>query len=86
DVTLFANGTFAPDAEQMLALEKRNVRFEPASVAELEKDGSGRLIVRLEDGRRTGVKALFTAPPNTMACPLAEQLGCTFTEGFLGPV
>ncbi|TJW92754.1 MAG: NAD(P)/FAD-dependent oxidoreductase, partial [Mesorhizobium sp.] len=32
------------------------------------------------------VKALFTAPPNTMACPLAEQLGCTFTEGFLGPV
>ncbi|RWM97430.1 MAG: NAD(P)/FAD-dependent oxidoreductase [Mesorhizobium sp.] len=86
DVTLFANGTFEPDAEQLLALKKRDVRFEPAGVAELEEDGSGGLIVRLEDGRRTGVRALFTAPPNTMSSPLAEQLGCTFTEGFLGSV
>ncbi|TIQ82655.1 MAG: NAD(P)/FAD-dependent oxidoreductase, partial [Mesorhizobium sp.] len=86
DVTLFANGTLEPDAEQMLALEKRDVRFEPAGVAELEKNGSGGLIVRLEDGRRTGVKALFTAPRNTMASVLAEQLGCTLTEGLLGPV
>ncbi|MEI8698644.1 NAD(P)/FAD-dependent oxidoreductase [Mesorhizobium sp. M6A.T.Ce.TU.002.03.1.1] len=86
DVTLFANGMFEPDAEQMLALERRNVRFEPAGVAGLEKDSSGGLIVSLEDGRKAGIKALFTAPRNTMASPLAEQLGCTFTEGFLGPV
>ncbi|AZO01321.1 NAD(P)/FAD-dependent oxidoreductase [Mesorhizobium sp. M9A.F.Ca.ET.002.03.1.2] len=86
DVTLFANGMFEPDAEQMLALERRNVRFEPAGVAELEKDGSGGLTVRLEDGRKAGVKALFTAPRNTMASPVAEQLGCGFTEGLLGPV
>jgi thioredoxin reductase len=86
DVTLFANGIFEPDAEQMLALERRNVRFEPAGVAELEKGASGGLIVNLDDGRKAGIKALFTAPRNTMASPLAEQLGCTFTEGLLGPV
>ncbi|MER8828383.1 NAD(P)/FAD-dependent oxidoreductase [Mesorhizobium sp. M0938] len=86
DVTLFANGVFEPDAEQMLALERRNVRFEPTGVANLEKDGSGGLIANLKDGRKAGIKALFTAPRNTMASPLAEQLGCSFTEGLLGPV
>lgn len=86
DVTLFANGLFEPDAEQACALERRKVRFEPAAVAELQNDGAGGLIVHLEDSRQVGVKAMFTAPRNTMASPLAEQLGCAFTEGLLGPV
>ncbi|PTE10196.1 NAD(P)/FAD-dependent oxidoreductase [Mesorhizobium helmanticense] len=86
DVTLFANGLFEPDAEQAYALERRKVRFEPAAVAELQNDGAGGLIVHLEDSRQVGVKAMFTAPRNTMASPLAEQLGCAFTEGLLGPV
>ncbi|MEO5755849.1 MAG: NAD(P)/FAD-dependent oxidoreductase [Mesorhizobium sp.] len=86
DVTLFGNSQFEPDAEQMLALQRHNVRFEPTSVAEMAKDGTGGLIVRLDDGRNIGVRAMFTAPRNTMASPLAEQLGCGFTEGFLGPV
>ncbi|TIX35700.1 MAG: NAD(P)/FAD-dependent oxidoreductase, partial [Mesorhizobium sp.] len=47
---------------------------------------AGGLSVSLEDGRKGGVKALFTAPRNTMASPVAEQLGCSFTEGLLGPV
>lgn len=86
DVTLFGNGLLEPDAEQMAVLEKCKVRFEPATVTELREDGSGGLIVHLDDGRKTGVRAMFTAPRNTMASPLAEQLGCDFTDGFLGPV
>ncbi|RUX32248.1 NAD(P)/FAD-dependent oxidoreductase [Mesorhizobium sp. M7A.F.Ca.US.011.01.1.1] len=85
DVTLFGNGLFEPDTEQMRALESRKVRFEPTSVAELREDGSGGLIVHLDDSRKAGVRAMFTAPRNTMASPLAEQLGCGFTEGLLGP-
>jgi thioredoxin reductase len=86
DVTLFSNGLLEPDAEQMLTLEKCKVRFEPATVTELREDGSGGLVVHLDDSRKVGVRAMFTAPRNTMASPLAEQLGCGLTEGFLGPV
>ncbi|MER9842212.1 hypothetical protein NKJ59_13315 [Mesorhizobium australicum] len=32
------------------------------------------------------MKALFTAPRNTMASPLAEQLGRGLKDGLLGPM
>jgi len=86
EVTLFGNGLLEPDAQQMLALEKRKVSFEPTAVTELREDGLGGLIVHLDDGRKAGVRAMFTAPRNMMASPLAEQLGCAFTDGLLGPV
>ncbi|UCI19541.1 NAD(P)/FAD-dependent oxidoreductase [Mesorhizobium sp. B2-1-8] len=85
DVTLLGNGLIEPTAEEMLALEDKNVRFEPATVSELREDGSGGLVVHLDGGRKAGVKAMFTAPRNTMASPLAEQLGCGFKDGLLGP-
>ncbi|RUV37942.1 NAD(P)/FAD-dependent oxidoreductase, partial [Mesorhizobium sp. M7A.F.Ca.MR.228.00.0.0] len=69
DVTLFGNGLFEPDTDQMRALESRKVRFEPTSVAELREDGSGGLIVHLDDSRKAGVRAMFTAPRNIMASP-----------------
>ncbi|WP_421914719.1 NAD(P)/FAD-dependent oxidoreductase [Mesorhizobium sp.] len=86
DVTLFGNAQFEPDAEQITVLDTCKVGFEPTTVSELQEDGSGGLIVHLGDGRKTVVQAMFTAPRNTMASPLAEQLGCGFTDGFLGPV
>ncbi|TPN58061.1 NAD(P)/FAD-dependent oxidoreductase [Mesorhizobium sp. B1-1-4] len=86
DVTLFGNRLIEPDAEQMSVLEGKNVRFEPAAVAELREDGAGGLTVILDDGRKAGVRAIFTAPRNSMASPVAEQLGCGFTDGPLGPV
>ncbi|PBC22578.1 MULTISPECIES: NAD(P)/FAD-dependent oxidoreductase [unclassified Mesorhizobium] len=86
DVTLFGNGQIEPDAGQMLALESKTITFESAIVSELREDGSGGLIVHLEGGRKAGVRAMFAAPRNTMASPLAEQLGCGFTDGLLGPV
>ncbi|MBZ9992333.1 MULTISPECIES: NAD(P)/FAD-dependent oxidoreductase [unclassified Mesorhizobium] len=86
DVTLFGNGLLEPDAEELAALDGKNIRFEPATVQALEEDGSGGLVVHLDGGRNAGVKAIFTAPRNTMASPLAEQLGCDFKDGLLGPV
>jgi thioredoxin reductase len=86
DVTLFTNAAFEPDAEQMRELEARGVKLEPARIAACEADGADGLAVRLDDGRTVRVKALFTAPRTSMASPLAEQLGCAFAEGGLGPI
>ncbi|MEW6633141.1 MAG: NAD(P)/FAD-dependent oxidoreductase [Pseudomonadota bacterium] len=84
DVTLFGNGIFEPDAEQMQALERRQVKFEPGKVTELQEEGSATVAVGLEGGRNVRVKAVFTAPSNEIASPLADQLGCAFNEGPLG--
>ncbi|WP_296746483.1 NAD(P)/FAD-dependent oxidoreductase [Mesorhizobium sp.] len=83
-VTFFGNSLFEPDAEQMRALERRRVKFEPAKVTGLEEDGSATVVVGLEGGRNVRVKAVFTAPSNEIASPLADQLGCAFNEGPLG--
>ncbi len=84
DVTLFADGLLEPDVEQASALEKRNIRFEPARVTEVQDDGSDGLVIGLDGDRSASVRALFTAPRNVMASQLADQLGCAFNEGPLG--
>jgi thioredoxin reductase len=42
--------------------------------------------VRLDDGRRVPIEALYVVPRTRPASPLAEQLGCAFDDGPLGPV
>jgi thioredoxin reductase len=42
--------------------------------------------VRLADGEVVAVDALFTGARARMASPLAEQLGCAFDDGPVGPV
>ena len=70
----------------------RGVRVEPRRLAALVGDGPALAGVRLQgpggqdDGETVGLDALFTAPRTRMASPLAEQLGCIFDEGPLGPV
>lgn len=86
DVTLFTNAAFEPDAEQMRALDARGVKLETARIEVCEADASGGLSLRLAGGHDVRVKALFTAPRTSMASPLAEQLGCAFAEGGLGPI
>ncbi|GLS31436.1 Thioredoxin reductase [Mesorhizobium albiziae] len=85
DVTLFGNGIFVPDDEQMAALRKRGIGFEPAAVAGVEGGPAG-LAVTLAGGAAHALKAMFTAPKTAMTSPLAEQLGCSFEDGMLGPV
>ncbi len=84
DVTLFTNGVFVPNAEQMQALRARNVTVEPASVTQVEGDDG--LLLKLDDGSAQKIKALFTAPRTSMTSTLAEQLGCEFVDGIFGPV
>ena len=89
DVTLFTNRTFEPNDEQRTRLAARGVRVEPRAVAELLGEGTTLSAVRVRgaDGEHVvPLEALFVAPRTRMASPLAEQLGCAFDEGPLGPL
>lgn len=79
--TFFINGAFEIDAEQSAQLAARGVTVENERVIEI----TDRATVRLQDGRNVELDGLFTQPRMRMASPLAEQLGCAFESGPLGP-
>ena len=78
--TLFLNGAFEPDAEQLAKLEQRGVVLEREPVAALE----GHADVVLRNGLRIELAGLFTQPRTRMASPLAQHLGCAFEQGPMG--
>jgi len=84
--TLFLNGEEGPDAEARARLQSRGVTVEPERIAGLEGQGTDLAAVRLDDGRRVPIEALFVAPHTRPTSPLAEQLGCAFDDGPTGPV
>ncbi|NMK44881.1 NAD(P)/FAD-dependent oxidoreductase [Achromobacter sp. Bel] len=84
--TYFTQGEFEPDAEQTALLDKRGVRIERTPIVELMGTTPVLDAVKLADGRRMAVHALFVASKTHMASPLAMQLGCAFDDGPLGPV
>lgn len=83
--TFFTQGAFDPSAEEAELLLRRGVEIERTPVVELLGEGSSVSALRLADGREIAFEAVFTAPKTRMASPLAEQLGCAFTEGMTGP-
>jgi len=78
--TLFLNGAFEPDAEQLASLKRRGVAVEREPVMSLD----GHADVRLSSGRMIQLAGIFTLPHCQMASPLAEQLGCEFEQGPMG--
>ncbi|WMD21832.1 NAD(P)/FAD-dependent oxidoreductase [Achromobacter seleniivolatilans] len=84
--TYFTQGEFEPDAEQAALLNKRGVRIERTPVVELMGAAPAIDAVKLADGRRMAVNALFVASKTHMSSPLAQQLGCAFTDGPQGPL
>lgn len=84
--TYFTQGEFEPDAEQAAVLEKRGVRIERTPIVELMGAAPALDAVKLADGRRMAIHALFVASKTHMASPLAMQLGCAFNDGPQGPL
>lgn len=88
--TLFLNGetTLEPsEYERLLAL---GIAVEPARIAALEGPGQALQGVRLQpngggDARVVPIDALYVAASTRPSSPLAEQLGCAFDEGPMGP-
>ncbi|MNX65622.1 Thioredoxin reductase [compost metagenome] len=84
--TYFTQGEYEPDEEQAALMAKRGVRIERSPIVELMGTAPGLDAVKLADGRRMAVHALFVASKTHMASPLAAQLGCAFNDGPLGPL
>ena len=79
--TLFTNGAFEPDQNQIEQLKARDVTIEPEEVAEIIGE---RATVKLRSGRLVELAGLFVAPEMNVSNPLTEQLGCEYAEGPLG--
>lgn len=80
-VTFYTNGACPLDEAQLADLHARGVEVEHTPVARIEE----RATVVLADGRRDAMAGLFTFGRLQMASPIAEQLGCAFEDGPLGP-
>lgn len=78
--TLFLNGAFEPDAEQLAQLAARGVTLERALVARITNHAT----MVMQDGRIVPLDGLFIAPHTEVASPLAAQLGCEFTPSVMG--
>lgn len=79
--TFFINGVFEPDGGQLKQLQAREVTIERELVTEITGPHAS---VKLRDGRVIELAGLFVASRINASSPLAEQLGCAFTEGPLG--
>ncbi|MBW8843447.1 MAG: NAD(P)/FAD-dependent oxidoreductase [Burkholderiales bacterium] len=79
--TLFLNGAFAPDADELGALAARGARVEATPVLRID----GEADVVLVDGRVLRMAGLFTQPRTALASPVAQQLGCAMEDGPMGP-
>lgn len=83
--TLFLNGA-ALEPEQADTLATRGVTIEPARIEGLEGDDDALSSIRLADGRRQAIDALYIAPQSRLSSPIAAQLGVAIDEGPMGPV
>jgi thioredoxin reductase len=82
ETTLFLNDAFVPDEGQMAQLRKRGVSLEREPIAKI----SDHATVELRDGRAIALDGMFTVTRISSKDPLAEQLGCDFEDGPIGPV
>ncbi|EJE54742.1 thioredoxin reductase [Acidovorax sp. CF316] len=78
--TLFLNGAFEPDADQLAQLQARGVALERGLIDRIE----GAMDIVMRDGRLVPQDGLFTLSRVEVASPVAAQLGCEFEDGPLG--
>jgi thioredoxin reductase len=81
--TLFTNGSFTPDADQLRQLKARDVAIEHEMVGEVFGEAAS---VRLADGRMVELAGLFVASTVSVQGPMAAQLGCEMSEMPFGSV
>lgn len=82
--TLFTNGQFSPDADQLIELAGRGVTLEETPIDRLSDGPEDTIILHLRDGRAEVFAGSFVAPHTEMAAPFADDLGCAFEEGPIG--
>mgnify|MGYP006190082743 CR=1 FL=1 len=88
--TLFLNGDTTLESTERERLLALGITIEPAPIAALEGPGQALQGVRLQasgsgDARVVPLATLYVAATTRPASPLAEQLGCAFDDGPMGP-
>ncbi len=88
--TLLLNGDTTLESAERERLLALGITIEPAPIAALEGPGQALQGVRLQatgsgDARVVPLDALYVAATTRPASPLAEQLGCAFDDGPMGP-
>ena len=78
--TLFLNGAYTPDKEQLAAITRRGTKVESALIERID----GVADVVLKDGRTFTMNGLFTQPRTLLSSPIAKQLGCILEDGPMG--
>ncbi|MCA8063776.1 NAD(P)/FAD-dependent oxidoreductase [Burkholderia sp. AU38729] len=84
--TWFTQGVVEANEEEAALLDARGVRIERSPVVEILGDAPRIEALRLADGQVVPIDALFVGAHTAMASDLAQQLGCAFDDGPLGPV
>ncbi|MBY4721919.1 MULTISPECIES: NAD(P)/FAD-dependent oxidoreductase [Burkholderia] len=84
--TWFTQGVVEANEEEAALLDARGVRIERSPVVEILGDAPRIDALRLADGQVAPIDALFVGARTAMASDLAQQLGCAFDDGPLGPV
>lgn len=85
--TLLMNGNTTLEDAERVRLLSLGIAIEPAPIAALEGASPALEGVRLAggEGRLVPLDALYVAAATRPASPLAEQLGCAFDDGPMGP-
>ena len=78
--TLFLNGAYTPDAEELAAFVRRGTQIEAVLIARID----GVADVVLQDGRTLTMNGLFTQPRTLLSSPIAAQLVCALGVGPMG--
>lgn len=78
--TLFLNGAYTPNADELAALARRGTQVEATPIERID----GVADVLLQDGRRLAMNGLFTQPRTHLRSPVAQQLGCAMEDGPMG--
>jgi thioredoxin reductase len=79
-ITLFTNGAANLNPDQLAALQRHNVVVVTDPITEIEHNKGHIQSITLTNGTQIPMKALYAALPFTQHSPLAQMLGCTFTE------
>lgn len=78
--TLFLNGAYTPNAEELAAIARRGTQVETTLIERI----GGVADVVLQDGRMFTMNGLFTQPRTLLSSPIAGQLGCILEDGPMG--
>lgn len=82
--TLFTQGNFQPDVQQIDMLTKRGVRIESIAITAVQGDGENISAVELADGSVRTLQGLYVAPKISANNRLVQALNCELLESPLG--